>query len=106
LDFAIKYAAIAGRLIEQYYWMCNFEKKAISGSKLSQGGKDGAAQSAAKHKAEHARWQAVADLIWKEYPSKFKTPVASSVKKRLKLRQSVTQIVRVLNAPKSVRKQP
>jgi hypothetical protein len=106
LDFTIKYAAIAGRLIEQYYWKCNFEQKAISGTKLSQAGKDGAAQSAAKHKAEHARWQAVADLIWKEYPSKLKTPVALAVKKRLHLGQTVGQIKRVLKRPKKLRKQP
>jgi hypothetical protein len=99
-------AGTLGRLVEQYYWKFIFEKKAISGAKLSEAGRDGAARSAKKHKAEHARWQAVADLIWKEDPSKLKTTVASSVKKRLKLRQTVTQIVRVLNAPKSVRKQP
>jgi hypothetical protein len=99
LDLTIKYSAILGRLIEQYYWKCNFEKKATTGNKLSLSGKDGAAQSAAKHKAEHAWWQAEANLIWKASPSKSKASVASIVKKRLGIKQSIKQIVRVLKHP-------
>ncbi len=95
----IEYSARAGRLVEQYYWKFIFEKKAIAGTKLSKGGKAGAALTAAKAKEEHARWQAEADRIWKADPSKTKAVVAKSVKRRLKIDQGIKQIVRVLKRP-------
>jgi hypothetical protein len=90
-------AGTLGRLVEQYYWKFIIEKAAIRGFDVLAGATSGAKGRASVFEAEHARWQAEADKIWKEYPSKLKKTVASEVKERLHLGQTVGQIKRVIN---------
>ena len=92
-------SALLGRLIEQYYWKFLIEKSAIRGTKISEAAKAGGNILASKRKAEQARWQVAANVIWKERPASSKTTVAAILKKRLHITQSLKQITRVLVRP-------
>jgi hypothetical protein len=95
----IQSSATLGRLIEQYYWKFLLEKAAMRGQKISEAAKSGGHLRAAIGKRDHAVWQSAARLVWQKDPKKSKMTVASIVKKRLNLDQSVKHISRTLSRP-------
>jgi hypothetical protein len=95
----ISFSGLLGRLVEQYYWKFLIERSAIRGEKTSRSAKSGGHVRATILKQEHVGWQSPARAVWQEHPTSPKTTVASIVKKRLKLAQSVKHISRVLTRP-------
>lgn len=95
----MNFSARLGRLIEQYYWKFLVEKSAIRGIKISESARTGGLILSSIRKAEHARWQLAANLIWKERPAISKMAAASILKKRLNIAQSAKHISRVLHKP-------
>jgi hypothetical protein len=93
----VKFSATLGRLIEQYYWKFLLEKAAMRGEKISEAAKSGGHLRAAIRKRDHAVWQSAARLVWQDDPKKSKMTVASIIKKRLQLDQSVKHISRILS---------
>jgi hypothetical protein len=95
----VSFSAELGRLIEQYYWKFLIEASAIRGEKTFKSAKAGGAALASVRKAEQARWQAAADLIWKKNPKLSKTAVGETLKKRLEIHLSAKHLARFLTRP-------
>lgn len=95
----INFSGVLGRLIEQYYWKFVLEKPAIHGAKISEAARAGGETLARMRKNEHRRWQAMANLIWKERPTISKMAVATILKKRLNVKQTAKHISRFIHEP-------
>ena len=90
------FAGKLGRLVEQYYWKFLHEKAAIRGNKISESAKTGGFRRAVKHKHKHAAWRLTARFVRQQRPKISNMRLASIVKERLGIGQSVKHIARIL----------